>query len=380
MSHSQASWGPDGSPISVEQSRPTPTQHSEGSDPAMYRSSHQSGAGMHDYGAYQPGASGIPPANAPMRPIPQSEVMQSGFRHGPYAGMAGGGALGRSDVPGMPADVEGGAEGMHMRGMDGAQAHPAGGMYGGGGGSPDAVSPDTLRALSDLSNENTILKARLQLAVKEVSRLQEEVWTHQGSCAANGQGNDMSGQSRYWTAEEHQRFVDAIGLYGPKDVRKIANFVGTRNATQVRTHAQKYFLKISRETKVRQSAQAGIMGKGLSSVAALSLDMAPQGPMGGLPLPHGIVAPHDWQQQPLDAWRIQQTRQEWEWSAAHAAQQARAWRATRFSSPEDEDADCSSVDDPRVPDGKRKRAGVDAAAGQELARGYRQMRAERMGE
>jgi SHAQKYF class myb-like DNA-binding protein len=52
------------------------------------------------------------------------------------------------------------------------------------------------------------------------------------------------GDFRYWTEEEHQRFLDALQTLGPKDVKAIANFVGSRSATQVRTHAQKYFLKL----------------------------------------------------------------------------------------------------------------------------------------
>ena len=51
-------------------------------------------------------------------------------------------------------------------------------------------------------------------------------------------------QSRYWTEEEHQRFLEAIKSYGHKDVKAIASIVGTRSATQVRTHAQKYFMKL----------------------------------------------------------------------------------------------------------------------------------------
>jgi hypothetical protein len=38
-------------------------------------------------------------------------------------------------------------------------------------------------------------------------------------------------------------------MYGHKDVKAIARFVGTRNATQVRTHAQKYFLKLEKHGK-----------------------------------------------------------------------------------------------------------------------------------
>jgi len=56
-------------------------------------------------------------------------------------------------------------------------------------------------------------------------------------------------QGRYWSQEEHQRFVEAINRFGIKDVKAISAHVGTRNSTQVRTHAQKYFLRIEREKK-----------------------------------------------------------------------------------------------------------------------------------
>ena len=35
--------------------------------------------------------------------------------------------------------------------------------------------------------------------------------------------------------------------YGRKNVREIAAYVGTRDHVQVRTHAQKYFLKLVRK-------------------------------------------------------------------------------------------------------------------------------------
>jgi SHAQKYF class myb-like DNA-binding protein len=56
-------------------------------------------------------------------------------------------------------------------------------------------------------------------------------------------------QSRYWTPEEHQRFLEALNKYGHKDVKAISMHVNTRNATQVRTHAQKYFLRLERERR-----------------------------------------------------------------------------------------------------------------------------------
>jgi SHAQKYF class myb-like DNA-binding protein len=54
------------------------------------------------------------------------------------------------------------------------------------------------------------------------------------------------GQPRFWTAEEHIRFLEAVRLYGYGNARQIAAYVQTRNITQVRTHAQKYILKLSR--------------------------------------------------------------------------------------------------------------------------------------
>jgi SHAQKYF class myb-like DNA-binding protein len=54
-------------------------------------------------------------------------------------------------------------------------------------------------------------------------------------------------QPRYWSEQEHARFLEALELYGFRDVRSIAEHVATRTATQVRTHAQKYYLRLARE-------------------------------------------------------------------------------------------------------------------------------------
>ena len=45
---------------------------------------------------------------------------------------------------------------------------------------------------------------------------------------------------RYWSAEEHDRFIEAVCLWGCKAVKQISEAVGTRNVTQVRTHMQKW--------------------------------------------------------------------------------------------------------------------------------------------
>ena len=50
-------------------------------------------------------------------------------------------------------------------------------------------------------------------------------------------------QSRYWTDEEHQKFLTGILKFGNSNDLEIAKFVGTRNRRQVATHKQKHFKK-----------------------------------------------------------------------------------------------------------------------------------------
>lgn len=45
-----------------------------------------------------------------------------------------------------------------------------------------------------------------------------------------------------WTDDEHERFLKGLQLYG-RSWKKVKKYVGTRSATQVRSHAQKYFTK-----------------------------------------------------------------------------------------------------------------------------------------
>ncbi len=62
-------------------------------------------------------------------------------------------------------------------------------------------------------------------------------------------GMDNTGASGRWTDEEHRKFLEAYKIYG-RNWKLVHKYVGTRSATQARSHAQKYFVKLEKqETK-----------------------------------------------------------------------------------------------------------------------------------
>lgn len=57
----------------------------------------------------------------------------------------------------------------------------------------------------------------------------------------------ISKQRERWTDEEHNKFLEALKLYG-RAWRQIEEHVGTKTAVQIRSHAQKFFTKVVRES------------------------------------------------------------------------------------------------------------------------------------
>lgn len=62
-----------------------------------------------------------------------------------------------------------------------------------------------------------------------------------------------------WTKEEHETFLLGLSLYG-RDWKKVATAIKTRTPSQIRSHAQKYFQKLSR-SPIQTDGQTHALGE-----------------------------------------------------------------------------------------------------------------------
>lgn len=81
---------------------------------------------------------------------------------------------------------------------------------------------------------------------------------------------DAEFHTRYWLPEEHQRFLTGLKMYGHKDIKSIARFVGSRSSTQVPpppTRAKYLFFTLSYITRTQTArARSGCRADGVSCI------------------------------------------------------------------------------------------------------------------
>jgi SHAQKYF class myb-like DNA-binding protein len=107
--------------------------------------------------------------------------------------------------------------------------------------SSNSYTDDVLQLVIEQHKRILQLEQELDQAKTYIQRLQDY------ASKLEDEKNPKKKQSRYWTQKEHQMFLEAIQLYGRKDVKSIAAYVGTRTPTQVRTHSQKYYAKLEQK-------------------------------------------------------------------------------------------------------------------------------------
>ena len=78
------------------------------------------------------------------------------------------------------------------------------------------------------------------------------------SCQLGGAAGENTGR---WTAEEHRLFLQGLDQHG-KGWKKIASLIKSRTVVQIRTHAQKYFQKLSKARQNGEEGEISMEGRG----------------------------------------------------------------------------------------------------------------------
>lgn len=148
-----------------------------------------------------------------------------------------------------------------------------------------------------------ILKTRHTLAHQLCDPNNANLWSHyQQQCRMNGvacggfvgntggmmhglpapltaEEDERAGKTRYWTEVEHNQFLWAVTCFGPKNYVAISQFVGTRTPKQVRTHAQKYQMKLEREASKRRATAAALAATRSEEIGRVDEDDGEEGKM-----------------------------------------------------------------------------------------------------
>lgn len=90
-------------------------------------------------------------------------------------------------------------------------------------------------------------RSRISLSVGARIQLEEQVTPAEEYAPKIRKPYTISKQRERWSEEEHKKFLEALRLHG-RAWRRIEEHVGTKTAVQIRSHAQKFFSKVVRES------------------------------------------------------------------------------------------------------------------------------------
>jgi SHAQKYF class myb-like DNA-binding protein len=106
-----------------------------------------------------------------------------------------------------------------------------------------------------LELEKYLKEERLSMA-SDIARVRKNLTPPESGAAVVVDANAEEEELNSWTAEEDERFAEALAQYGHNNVKAIAAHVGTRNVIQVRTHLHKHQMRLKRQWIVEATAIA----------------------------------------------------------------------------------------------------------------------------
>jgi len=97
----------------------------------------------------------------------------------------------------------------------------------------------------DSSSSSSLLPPGGIAMASSVVEQQQQLLSEEAGCKKIRKPYTITKSRESWTEQEHDKFLEALQLFD-RDWKKIEAFVGSKTVIQIRSHAQKYFLKVQK--------------------------------------------------------------------------------------------------------------------------------------